>query len=116
MNWKSKLPNRQDIIWIDFQPSAGKEMLGRHPAIVLSYSNYTMMTGLVMVMPITHAYHNRLKDFFIPIKTASIEGYINPLQVFTFDCQSRHLEMTGQIVSADKWAEALEVHREIIGI
>lgn len=84
--------------------------------MVLSYSTYSMMTGLVMVMPITHAYHNCLKDFFIPIKTKTIEGYINPLQIFTFDCRDRHMGLTGQVVPADKWAEALEIHRQIIGI
>lgn len=116
MKLKSNFPNRQDIIWLNFQPSTGKEMLGRHPAMVLSYSTYSMVTGLVMVMPITHARHNRLKNFFIPIHSEKINGYINPLQVFTFDCQGRHMEMTGEMVTADKWAEAVEIHRQIIGI
>ena len=74
------LPQKQDLIWIDFEPSLGEEIKGRHPAIVMSSANYSKLTGLVMVMPITHAKNNRLREFFIPLHTKEIEGYINPLQ------------------------------------
>lgn len=49
------IPDQQDIIWINFQPSKGQEIRGRHPAVVLSHADYTIQTGLVAVSPITHA-------------------------------------------------------------
>lgn len=58
------IPDRQDLIWINFKPSVGQEIRGRHPAMVISSANYSRLTGLVMVMPITHAVNNRLKSFF----------------------------------------------------
>lgn len=110
------VPEQQDIIWIDFMPSKGQEIRGRHPALVLSLSNYSLQTGLVMVMPITHAKHNRLKRFFVPVHTDKIEGYVNPLQTFTFSIKSRHVEFTGEILPTADWAKALTIHQQIIGI
>ena len=94
------LPQKQDLIWIDFEPSVGKEIKGRHPAIVMSSANYSKVTGLVMVMPITHA--------------KNIEGYINPLQIFTFSIRKRRAEFAGEIASPQDWARALMIHNEIL--
>ncbi|WP_322972982.1 type II toxin-antitoxin system PemK/MazF family toxin [Limosilactobacillus pontis] len=72
-NYKTQyIPDRQDLIWINFKPSVGQEIRGRHPAIVISSANYSRLTGLVMVMPITHAANNRLKSLFIPLQTYSL--------------------------------------------
>lgn len=117
MNWKNNIiPEQQDIIWIDFQPSKGNEMRGRHPAMVLSLPGYTMQTGLVMVMPITHARHNRLRAYFIGISEKSINGFINPLQTYTFSVKARHVELTGERVNDLAWAKALQIHEQIVGI
>lgn len=117
MNCNSQyVPKRQDIIWINFQPSESEEIRGRHPALVMSLPNFSLQTGLVMVMPITHAQNNRLKRFFIPLHTKRIEGYINPLQIYTFSILRRHVEYTGEIAPTVDWARALAVHEQILGI
>jgi mRNA interferase MazF len=110
------LPQRQDLIWINFRPSVGQEIRGRHPALVLSSSGYSEMTGLVMIMPITHASNNRLRNFFIPLHAQKLAGYINPLQTFTFSIQKRQAEFTGEICSDQDWAAALQIHQQILGI
>ncbi|HEM6031064.1 TPA: type II toxin-antitoxin system PemK/MazF family toxin, partial [Streptococcus suis] len=48
------IPQKQDIIWIDFDPSLGKEIQKRRPALVVSSHKYSQMTGFVAVCPITH--------------------------------------------------------------
>lgn len=48
------IPQKQDIIWIDFNPSKGKEIQKRRPALVISSDNYNKQTGFVAVCPITH--------------------------------------------------------------
>ena len=65
------LPQKQDLIWIDFEPSLGEEIKGRHPAIVMSSANYSKVTGLVMVMPITHAKNNRESSLYRCIQRKS---------------------------------------------
>lgn len=48
------IPQKQDIIWIDFNPSKGKEIQKHRPALVISSDNYNKQTGFVAVCPITH--------------------------------------------------------------
>ena len=35
------VPQRGDVIWINFNPQAGHEQAGRRPAVVLSPGTYT---------------------------------------------------------------------------
>ncbi len=48
----------------------------------MSNVGYSQITGLVVIAPITHATNNRLKDFFVPVVSDKVDGYINPLQFF----------------------------------
>lgn len=110
------IPDRQDLIWINFKPSVGQEIRGRHPAMVISSANYSRLTGLVMVMPITHAANNRLKSFFIPLHARKLAGFINPLQTYTFSIQKRQAQFAGEMATAEDWARALSIHQQIIGM
>lgn len=47
------VPNRGDIIWINFTPQAGHEQMGYRPALVLSPEKYNKKTGLAICSPIT---------------------------------------------------------------
>ena len=47
------VPDRGDVVWIDFDPQAGHEQAGRRPALVLSPAHYNAYMGLVVVCPIT---------------------------------------------------------------
>ena len=42
------VPDRRDVIWIDFNPQVGKEMRDRHPMLVLSPHAYNERTSLVI--------------------------------------------------------------------
>lgn len=110
------LPRQQDIVWLDFMPSTGQEISGCHPAVVLSTSGYTEITGLVAVSPITHAANNRLKDFFIHIHSTQVEGYINPLQFYTFSITKRHLQLTGEALGDLAFAQLMKVHQQLLNI
>lgn len=47
------VPDRGDLIWLDFDPSAGTEIQKRRPALVLSPEIFNRMTGYAMVVPVT---------------------------------------------------------------
>lgn len=47
------VPDVGDVIWLDFDPQAGREQAGRRPALVLSSMAYNRTTGLALVCPIT---------------------------------------------------------------
>lgn len=47
-------PDSSDIIWLDFDPQAGREQAGRRPAYVLSPRRYNELAGLCLVCPMTN--------------------------------------------------------------
>ncbi|WMT88076.1 type II toxin-antitoxin system PemK/MazF family toxin [Pelagibacterium sp. 26DY04] len=63
------VPDRYDVVWLDFDPQAGREQAGRRPAFVLSPANYNRLTGLFVVCPMT----NQVKGY--PFEVLMPEGY-----------------------------------------
>jgi mRNA interferase MazF len=47
------VPERGDLLWLTFDPQAGREQAGRRPALVLSPIAYNRRANLVLVCPIT---------------------------------------------------------------
>ncbi|MDX1950404.1 MAG: endoribonuclease MazF [Rickettsiales bacterium] len=47
------IPEKGDIVWLNFEPQAGKEILKRRPAIVLSPKKYNQLTSMFIVCPAT---------------------------------------------------------------
>lgn len=66
---RSYVPERFDIVWLDFDPQAGREQAGRRPAFVLSPARYNRLSGLFVVCPIT----SRVKGY--PFEVLVPEGY-----------------------------------------
>ena len=55
MKQKSLAVEQVDIIFLDVGPTRGHEEDGRRPALVVSISDFTKLTGLVKVVPITNS-------------------------------------------------------------
>lgn len=53
MSKRTYFPDRGDLIELNFQPAAGREIDKRRPAIVVSPIAYNRMSGLCMIVPIT---------------------------------------------------------------
>ncbi len=47
------IPDRGHIIWIDFDPQAGREQARHRPALVLSPKAYNRKTSLCVLCPMT---------------------------------------------------------------
>jgi len=50
---KPYLPERNHVIWLDFEPRKGKEIGKYRPALVLSSREYNQKTGLIICCPIS---------------------------------------------------------------
>ena len=50
---KTYIPERNEIIWLDFEPTKGKEIGKYRPALVLSSKEYNRATGLIICSPIS---------------------------------------------------------------
>lgn len=59
------VPERGDIVWVNFSPTEGHEQAGHRPALVLSPSSYNARSGLMLCCPIT----SKIKPypFVVPI-------------------------------------------------
>ncbi len=64
------IPERQDIIWIDCNPQAGREMRDVHPFLVLSPKMFNQRTSLVLGLPMTTAAYNADNPFAVVAGTA----------------------------------------------
>ena len=65
MRDKEYIPNRGDIIWIDFDPSKGKKMGKIRPSIVLSAKAYNVQKGLLICCPITSSMRGGAEEYEI---------------------------------------------------
>jgi mRNA interferase MazF len=64
------VPERRDIIWIDCNPQAGREMRDMHPFLVLSPSAFNGRTSLVIGLPMTTAEYNADNPFAVHVGQA----------------------------------------------
>jgi len=53
------VPDAGDLVWLTFDPQAGREQAGRRPALVLSPRSYNQKSGLALLCPIT----NQIKGY-----------------------------------------------------
>ena len=47
------IPDRNDLIWLDFEPTKGKEIGKYRPALVLSSKAYNSQTGVLICCPVS---------------------------------------------------------------
>ncbi len=65
------VPDRQDVIWIDCNPQAGREMRDLHPFLVLSPQAFNQRTSLVLGLPMTTATYNAGNPFAVAAGVAN---------------------------------------------
>jgi mRNA interferase MazF len=85
------IPERGDIVWLDFNPQAGHEQKGRRPAIILSPKSYNKITHLALVCPITTQIKNYPFEVLLP-KQHKTKGVIISDQLKSLDWYSRNVE------------------------
>ena len=47
------VPERGDVVWLEFDPSAGHEQAGHRPAFVISPQAYNKANGMMICCPMT---------------------------------------------------------------
>ena len=84
----SYTPGRGDLIWLSFDPQAGREQAGHRPAFVLSPEAYNRKTSLMLACPIT----SKVKGYPFEVALPSglrIGGVILADQVKSLDWRAR---------------------------
>lgn len=65
------IPERFDLIFLDFEPKKGKEIGKYRPALVLSSKEYNKKTGLLICCPISTSIRGHLSE-------VAVEGLDKP--------------------------------------
>ncbi len=88
------LPNLGDLIWLDFNPQAGREQAGRRPALVLSPRSYNETTALIVVCPITSNMTPYPFKVMLP-EGAPVSGAVLVDQIRSLDRNARYIAVIG---------------------
>ena len=90
------VPDAGDLVWLTFDPQAGREQAGRRPALVLSPRLYNERSGLALVCPVT----SRVKGYPFEVVLPAgmrIGGVILADHVKSVDWKERHAEAVGHV-------------------
>ena len=94
---KKYIPERGDIVWLNFDPQSGHEQKGKRPAIVISPKEYNEKTGLGLFCPITSKVKNY--PFEVKIESKKINGVVLSDQIKSLDWKTRKIEFIGKTKS-----------------
>jgi mRNA interferase MazF len=106
MAGRAYVPDRGDVVWLEFDPQAGHEQAGHRPALVLSPSLYNRRSGLMLCCPIT----SRVKGYPFEVALAGkrgLAGVVLADQVKSLDWRARR--------ARKKDTAPLEVVQETLG-
>ena len=93
------IPQRGDIVWINFTPQSGHEQTGKRPAVVISPQIYNKKIGLAVFCPITSQIKGYPFEVVIP-DGHKIHGVVLADQVKSLDYNSRKVQFISKLPSA----------------
>ena len=86
------IPDRGDLVWLEFTPQTGSEQTGRRPALVISPKAYNAKVGLALFCPVT----SRVKGypFEVPLPEGSgVVGVVLSDQLKSLDWRARKAKL-----------------------
>jgi mRNA interferase MazF len=101
---KKYVPERGDIVWLNFNPQTGHEQKGKRPALVISPKEYNEKVNLGLFCPITSK--EKKYPFEVKIKNRKIDGVVLSDQIKSFDWTKRNIEYIVK-VTAEEFTEVV---------
>ena len=93
---QQEVPERGDLIWIEFSPQRGSEQGGHRPALVVTPRKYNEQSGLMLACPITNQIKGYPFEVLLP-KTAPINGAILVDQLKCMDWRIGKFSFIGRL-------------------
>jgi mRNA interferase MazF len=88
-------PERGDLVWLAFDPQAGREMRGRRPALTLSPRAYNALVGLAIFCPITSQVKGYPYEVALPAR-GKVVGVVLADQVRSLDWRARDVQFAAR--------------------
>jgi mRNA interferase MazF len=103
------VPDVGDVIYLDFDPQAGREQAKRRPALVLTGRKYNKAAGLAVVCPLT----SEIKPypFALRVHIKGRDGCVLTDHVKSVDWQVRRAELYDRAPAA-----VLEQAQNLLGV
>ena len=94
MGGRPYVPDRGDVVWLQFNPQVGHEQAGHRPALVLSPVSYNRRSGLMLCCPIT----SRVKGypFEVLLPKGKIVGAVLSDQIKSLDWHAKRASFAGK--------------------
>ena len=101
------VPDRGDLVWIDLNPTRGREQAKVRPALVVSPKAYNQKTSLALMCPITSA--EKGYPFEVVLSTKKVAGVVLADHIRSLDWNARK----AKFISKAKPAELAEVQQKL---
>lgn len=111
---RAYVPDAGDLVWLTFDPQAGREQRGRRPALILSPRTYNARTHLALACPIT----SQVKGypFEVPLPPdGAIHGAVLADHVKNLDWNARRARFEAK-ASVDVLVDVRERLRVLLGL
>ena len=107
------VPEAGDIVWLEFDPQAGREQAGHRPAVVLTPSVYNKKTNLMICCPLT----TQIKGypFEVLVNLDGVNSVILSDQVKSLDWKIRKAKYKNKVRS-DTLAEVRAKAKALLSI
>ncbi len=87
------IPDRGDVVWLDFSPQTGHDQSGKRPALVLSPKAYNEKVGLAIFCPITAQVKGY--PFEVALSIEGVSGVVLSDRVKSLDWKVRNAGYVG---------------------
>ena len=82
------IPDRGDLVWLEFTPQSGSEQAGRRPALVISPKSYNGKVGLALFCPVTSRVKGYPFEVLLP-EDSAVVGVVLADQLKSLDWRAR---------------------------
>jgi mRNA interferase MazF len=92
---RSYVPEAGDLVWLDFDPQAGREQAGRRPALVITPGVYNKKTNLMICCPLT----TQIKGypFEVSVDVDGVQSVILADQIKSLDWKIRKTKYKNKV-------------------
>ena len=97
VNKKYYIPDRGDIVWINFNPQKGREQANKRPAVVISPKIYNEKTGLALMCPVS----SQVKEypFEVIFQEEKVKGVVLCDHLKSLDYEARKISFIQKLKS-----------------
>ena len=106
------VPERRDVIWLDFEPTKGREIGKYRPALVLSSREYNAKTGLLICCPVSTSIRGVITE--VPVAGLEQPSVIVANIVQTLAWKERKAKKIGK-AGLDEFRETLAKLLPLVG-